>query len=357
MTTTVISAGKDTNGIFPVHVSVKLTSGIGIHYTGLRDENIKLHLLRTVTAMQSLGYHIPGKKILVNISADVTPADASVLDLPVALAIVSASGQADLPSLGRFLVAGELGMDGSIRKTASSDELQALAESLHLDGCVTAHSTRGQFSKALELLSRKPLKTLKDNSTMRTSLKQSIAGEIIRLHVQRESTIPDLASGEYFCFPISILDSAIRYTDKTENDIHFITRYIATTTGDVCFVDEKDICHPCEDFADEVLTSVLMMLSSFPPSPSSGRRTTFIHKILELGEWKPQHPRRTSALEIQMLQTHFEMESMNETDLRNLRDMIVMYYSRKGHEMDIINTINSITAVIDHTLASRGVMP
>ena len=52
----------------PVTVEVDITPGIGIHLVGMADIAVKESLLRTITALQSLGYHIPGKKIVINLS-------------------------------------------------------------------------------------------------------------------------------------------------------------------------------------------------------------------------------------------------------------------------------------------------
>ena len=51
-----------------VTVEVEVTLGIGIHLVGLADAAVKESLLRTVTALQALGFHIPGKKIVINLS-------------------------------------------------------------------------------------------------------------------------------------------------------------------------------------------------------------------------------------------------------------------------------------------------
>lgn len=52
----------------PVEVEVKIDRGIGIHLVGLADAAVKESLLRTVTALQSMDFHIPGKKIVINLS-------------------------------------------------------------------------------------------------------------------------------------------------------------------------------------------------------------------------------------------------------------------------------------------------
>ena len=51
-----------------VTVEVDIRSGIGIHLVGLGDTAVKESLLRTVNALQSLGFSIPGKKIVNNLS-------------------------------------------------------------------------------------------------------------------------------------------------------------------------------------------------------------------------------------------------------------------------------------------------
>ena len=55
----------------PVTVEINISSGLGIHLVGLADAAVKESLLRTITALQSLGYRIPGKKIVINLA----PAD------------------------------------------------------------------------------------------------------------------------------------------------------------------------------------------------------------------------------------------------------------------------------------------
>ena len=52
----------------PVTVEVNITLGIGIHLVGLADAAVKESLLRTVTALQAKGFHVPGKKIVINLS-------------------------------------------------------------------------------------------------------------------------------------------------------------------------------------------------------------------------------------------------------------------------------------------------
>ena len=51
-----------------VTVEVSIERGIGIHLVGLADVAVKESLLGTITALQALGYHIPGMRIVNNLS-------------------------------------------------------------------------------------------------------------------------------------------------------------------------------------------------------------------------------------------------------------------------------------------------
>lgn len=51
-----------------VTVEVNIERGLGLYLVGLADAAVKESLLRTTTAIESLGYSIPGKKIVNNLS-------------------------------------------------------------------------------------------------------------------------------------------------------------------------------------------------------------------------------------------------------------------------------------------------
>ncbi len=98
-----------------VTVEVDIAMGIGIHLCGLGDVAVKESLLRTITALQTLGYHIPGKKIVINLAPADMHKSGSGYDLPIAIGIIAASGQKNMPLISDTLIMGELGLDGSVR--------------------------------------------------------------------------------------------------------------------------------------------------------------------------------------------------------------------------------------------------
>ena len=114
----VLTAGVDTWGNTKVGlVSVEITKGIGIHITGLNDTVAKETLLRVCTAIQALGYTLPGNKVLIDINEPNPFKSNTGYDLPIAVAILIASGRVRPKEgiLHRCLLCGELGLDGSLR--------------------------------------------------------------------------------------------------------------------------------------------------------------------------------------------------------------------------------------------------
>ena len=120
----------------PVTVEIDVTAGIGIHLVGLADAAVKESLLRTMTALQSMGFRIPGKKIVINLAPADMHKKGSGYDVPIALGIIAASGQADLPLLGDFIVMGELSLDGGIRSVPGALPIVELAMKDGLKGCI-----------------------------------------------------------------------------------------------------------------------------------------------------------------------------------------------------------------------------
>ena len=103
---------------------------------GLVDVAVKESLLRTITALQSMGYKIPGRKIVINLA----PADmhkrGSGYDVPIALGIIKASGQRELPFIEEYIIMGELGLDGSVREVPGALPIAELARAEKMKGCI-----------------------------------------------------------------------------------------------------------------------------------------------------------------------------------------------------------------------------
>lgn len=131
----------------PVTVEVDIASGIGIHLVGLADVAVKESLLRTMTALQSMGFRIPGKKIVINLAPADMRKNGSGYDLPIALGIIAASGQCDLPALTRFIIMGELGLDASVREIPGALPIAEYALASGMDGCILPEESAAEAAE------------------------------------------------------------------------------------------------------------------------------------------------------------------------------------------------------------------
>ena len=130
--------GAKCIGIDAVEVTVEIDidRGIGIHLVGLADVAVKESLLRTTTALEALGFHIPGKRIVINLAPADLRKNGSGYDLPIAVGIIAASEQRDLPRAGRFILMGELGLDGSVRPIPGALPFAEMARNAGFDGII-----------------------------------------------------------------------------------------------------------------------------------------------------------------------------------------------------------------------------
>ena len=100
----------------PVTVEVDLAPGLpGIQLVGLPDKAIQESRERVRSALRNCGFRGPLVRVIVNLAPADQRKEGPAFDLPIALALLVASGQLDRPHLDDLWCAGELGLDGSLR--------------------------------------------------------------------------------------------------------------------------------------------------------------------------------------------------------------------------------------------------
>lgn len=115
---------------YKITIEVNIDAGIGYHLVGLPDNAIKESNYRIAAALQNIGYKLPGKKITINMAPADLRKEGSAYDLPIALGILTASGQLPAPQIGDYTIMGEIALDGSLRpiKGALPIAIQALQD-------------------------------------------------------------------------------------------------------------------------------------------------------------------------------------------------------------------------------------
>lgn len=99
----------------PVQVEVSVSNGLpGISIVGMPDIAVQESRERVRAAIRASGYALPAQKIVVNLAPSSLKKSGSGFDLPIALGILRATGQA-APAQEPELVIGELSLDGTAR--------------------------------------------------------------------------------------------------------------------------------------------------------------------------------------------------------------------------------------------------
>jgi len=100
----------------PVVVEVDLAPGLpGVQLVGLPDKAIQESRERVRSALRNSSFRSPLVRVVINLAPADLRKEGPSFDLPIALALLVASGHLARPQLEGLWCAGELGLDGSLR--------------------------------------------------------------------------------------------------------------------------------------------------------------------------------------------------------------------------------------------------
>ena len=99
----------------PVTVEVSVSGGIpGLSIVGMPDTSVLEARSRVRCAIKSCGYKIPRLHVTVNLAPAEIRKTGTAFDLPIAVAVLAATGQIPLEGLSKLLFVGELALDGDV---------------------------------------------------------------------------------------------------------------------------------------------------------------------------------------------------------------------------------------------------
>ena len=100
----------------PVYVESHVSFGMTqFHIVGLPDTGVKESRERIRAALKQCGYAFPRGRVSINLAPANIRKEGTAYDLPIALAILAASGQISFASLYDSVVLGELSLNGDVR--------------------------------------------------------------------------------------------------------------------------------------------------------------------------------------------------------------------------------------------------
>ena len=98
-----------------VTVEVSMSRGIQFHLTGLADTAVKESYDRIKAALTNNGFKMPSMDITINLSPADIKKEGSGYDLPLAIGILAANGKVESGELDKYMMVGELGLDGHLQ--------------------------------------------------------------------------------------------------------------------------------------------------------------------------------------------------------------------------------------------------
>jgi magnesium chelatase family protein len=98
-----------------ITVEVNIDKGIGYHLVGLPDNAIKESSYRIAAALKNNNFAMPGKKITINMAPADLRKEGSAYDLTLAIGILIASGQITAEESDKYIIMGELSLDGGLQ--------------------------------------------------------------------------------------------------------------------------------------------------------------------------------------------------------------------------------------------------
>jgi magnesium chelatase family protein len=82
---------------------------------GLPDNAVRESNFWIASALKNIGYKLPGMKIMLNMAPADLRKECSAYNLPLSMGILAAKSQIKAPSIGDYILMGELALDGKIR--------------------------------------------------------------------------------------------------------------------------------------------------------------------------------------------------------------------------------------------------
>lgn len=130
--------GAAVQGINATLITIEVNSSRGcmFYLVGLPDSAVKESHQRIISALQVTGYKMPTSNIVINMAPADIRKEGSAYDLPLAIGILAANETISSEKLSRYLLMGELSLDGTIQPIKGALPIAIKAREEGFDGLI-----------------------------------------------------------------------------------------------------------------------------------------------------------------------------------------------------------------------------
>ncbi len=137
---------------YVVEVEVDLAPGLPSFTTvGLPDVAVREAKDRVKAALTNTGFEFPARRITVNLAPADVRKEGAAFDLPIAIGILAAAGVVPAERLGRFLLLGELALDGAVRPIRGGLPMAVAAAGAGLQGLLLPQANAAEAAVVREV--------------------------------------------------------------------------------------------------------------------------------------------------------------------------------------------------------------
>lgn len=151
---TVLSAALEGLNVEMVRVEADVSNGLPVfHMVGYLSSEVKEAGERVRTAIRNSGFEFPPKRTVINLSPATLRKRGASFDLPIAAAILASLGHVDSGPLEKYLIIGELGLDGKVAKVPGILPVVMAARDHGIRCCIVPaeNEAEGELVKGMQI--------------------------------------------------------------------------------------------------------------------------------------------------------------------------------------------------------------
>jgi magnesium chelatase family protein len=128
-----------------IEVEVDVSQGLPMFsIVGLPEVSVRESKERVKRAIHNSGYPFPCDRITVNLAPADVKKEGTGFDLPLAVGILTATGVIPQRQVTRYLLSGELSLDGHIKRVKGTLPMALAAKNAGYEGIIVPHGNKNE---------------------------------------------------------------------------------------------------------------------------------------------------------------------------------------------------------------------